>query len=124
MAEAHRTQLEELSEADQRRLRDAHARLRDAVTAYEPFIGVPLDGVTEVPVHRADEMQRAQREVESAEADLWQVRERLLGWPRPAGALSATQTAEWFFDDDLYEEPARSSRSSVGRSSLGDADQG
>ncbi|MGH9093455.1 MAG: hypothetical protein ACRDZR_19040 [Acidimicrobiales bacterium] len=90
----------ELSVEDHARLDEAHRRLRDAAKAYERFVGRQIAPDGTVMVHDFEEMAQAQAAVESAERDLWQVREELLGWSRPAWAPSAASVAEWFSDED------------------------
>ena len=106
----HRS-LDGLTPAERERLEAAHRRLRSAVDAYQEFEGGPLNATDPVPVHDLDAVARAQAEVQAAEADLWRVREELLGWARPPWAPSATQVADWFSDadrayDDLPAAPA------------------
>jgi len=50
-------------------------------------------------------MAQAYAEVDTAEAALWQLREELLGWPRPAWAPRASLVADWFSDEDrVYDD--------------------
>lgn len=96
---------DQLTPPDRQRLEEAHRRLRDAVAAYEPFIGRELVPGEQVPVHDATQMARAQAEVEKAEQELWRLREELLGWTRPAWAPEATLVADWFSEEDRsYDE--------------------
>jgi len=90
----------ELSAEDRARLDEAYRRLRDAALAYERFVGRELAPDGTVVVHDFEEMAEAQAAVESAERNLWRIREELLGWSRPAWAPSATSVAEWFSDED------------------------
>lgn len=92
--------LEDLSEAERARLQDVHERLRTAVRNYEKFSGVELAPGKDGPVHSFEEMAAAQAEVQEAEAELWQLREELLGWRRPGWAPSATSVSDWFSDED------------------------
>jgi len=94
-----------LSTEDRERLVRAHARLREAVDAYGKFVGGPLEPGQDVPVHSAREMAAAQAEIQAAEDELWQLRESLLGWARPASAARAELVADWFSDEDrIYDE--------------------
>lgn len=87
--------------SDQReQLERAHRRLREAVEAYDRFLGGPLERYGDVPAHDAGAMARAQAEVERAEAELWRLREEFLGWARPARAPAATLVADWFSEED------------------------
>ncbi|MGH8975667.1 MAG: hypothetical protein ACRD0C_20985 [Acidimicrobiia bacterium] len=90
----------DLTERERRILADAHAELRQAVEAYEPFLGKELRPGEPVPVVSADGMRAAQERVEAAEDRLWQLRERLLGWARPAWAPRASLVSDWFSDED------------------------
>lgn len=90
----------DLTAAERARLESAHARLRQAVAAYERFLGGPLVPGEPVPVHDAREMAEAQAAIESAESELWRLREELLGWHRPAWAPRATLVSDWFSDED------------------------
>ena len=90
----------ELTPDERRRLEEAHRILREAVAAYEPFLGRELKPGEPVPVHSAAEMARAQAAVEQAEQELWRLREQLLGWPRPPWAPDAALVADWFSDED------------------------
>ena len=50
-------------------------------------------------------LRSVQEKVETAEDRLWQLREELLSWVRPAWAPSATFTADWFSDEDsIYDD--------------------
>jgi hypothetical protein len=90
----------ELTEQERVRLENAHRRLREAVRAYEKFVCRPLETGQPVPVQDFDEVAGAQAEVEAAERELWQVREEVLGWPRPPWAVRATHVADWFSPED------------------------
>ena len=95
---------EELNEEGRARLEAAHRRLREAVAAYEPFIGREVSPDDELRVHDAALMAAAQRELESAEDELWRLREGLLGWARPPWTPSASLMADWFSDEDaIYD---------------------
>jgi hypothetical protein len=97
----------DLTEDERARLENAHRRLREAVKAYDRFIGRPLK-MGEIPAHDFDKVALAQAEVEAAERELWQVREELLHWPRPAWAPGATLVADWFSDEDTVYDNALS----------------
>ena len=90
----------DLTEQERDRLERAHAQLRKTVAEYEQFVGGPLGPGDQVPVHDAREMSEAQAAIESAEAELWRLREELLGWHRPAWAPRATLVSDWFSDED------------------------
>lgn len=92
--------LEDLSAEDGVVLEAAHKRLRDAVRNYDRFLGVELRPGVDVPAHGAREMGATQVEIREAEAELWRLREELLGWRRPEWAQSATSVTDWFSDED------------------------
>jgi hypothetical protein len=95
----------ELTEDERARLGNAHRRLREAVSAYDQFIGRPLKMGEPLPAHDFDKVALAQAEVEAAERELWRVREEVLHWPRPAWAPRATLVVDWFSDEDaVYDE--------------------
>ncbi len=95
----------DLTDNERRELQTALLRLRSAVAAYEPFTGGELEAGKPVPVHDLKQMSDAQAEVEAAERELWQLRERFLGWMRPASAPPAGLVADWFSEDDaIYDE--------------------
>ena len=56
---------------------------------YERFLGGELKPGEPVPVHSASEMAAAQAEVDTAEQELWRLREEILGQSRPPWAASA-----------------------------------
>jgi hypothetical protein len=89
-----------LTAAERARLESVHARLREAVAAYERFLGGSLAAGETVPLHGAREVAEAQAAIESAESELWQLREELLGWHRPAWAPRATLVSDWFSEED------------------------
>lgn len=92
--------IEDLSSEERAALQAAHARLRQAVAEYDGFVGRPLQAGVDVPAFSSKEMRAAQAEVQEAEAELWRLREKLLGWRRPSWAPSATSVADWFSDED------------------------
>ena len=95
----------ELAPDERRRLEEAHRILREAVAAYEPFLGRELKPSEPVPVHDAAKMARAQAAIEHAEQELWRLREELLGWSRPASAPNAALVTDWFSEEDrVYDE--------------------
>jgi hypothetical protein len=95
----------ELSPEDEERLREAHRRLREAVAAYEAFLGRELKPGEPVPVHQVGRTAEAQVTVEEAERELWRLREDLLGWVRPPWAPGAAHVADWFSDEDaIYDD--------------------
>ena len=86
--------------------------LRDAVAGYEPFVGLELTPGEPVPVHSAEEVARAQAEIERAEQELWRLREELLGWARPTWAPDAALVSDWFSEadrsyDEISPEPGK-----------------
>lgn len=92
--------LEDLSAEERAALEAVHERLREAVRNYDKFLGVELKSGVDVPVLSAREMGAAQAEVQEAEAELWRLREELLGWRRPGWAQSATSVSDWFSEED------------------------
>ena len=101
----------DLHPSDRQRLTVADQRLRQAVKAYEPFLGRELGPDGDPVAHDFEQMARAQAEVEEAERELWCLREELLGWPRPSWAPPATLVADWFSDEDrVYDEATPSER--------------
>jgi len=90
----------ELTEQERVKLETAHRRLREAVRAYEKVVGRPPETGQAVPVHDLDKVSAAQADVEAAERELWQVREEVLGWPRPPWAVRATHVSDWFSTED------------------------
>jgi hypothetical protein len=96
---------DDLCPADRERLESAHRRLQEAVDAYTPFLGRELRPGEDVPVHRLEDVARAQAAIETAEAELWRLREELLGWAPTPGAPKASQMAEWFSEEDrIYDD--------------------
>jgi hypothetical protein len=93
----------ELTPADRQRLEAAHRRLREAVAAYERFLGQPL--TDEVPGHNLQDVAAAQAKIEDAERELWRLREELLGWSRPAWDPGAARVSDWLSDEDrVYDD--------------------
>lgn len=90
----------DLTEAERAELKDAHAELRAAAAAYGKYSAPPLKAGQDIVPIPMDELAAAQSRVDQAEAKLWSVRERLLGWHRPSWAPSATQVADWLSDED------------------------
>jgi hypothetical protein len=102
----------DLNEEERRLLVAADTELRAAVVDYEPFLGKALPPGEPVPVVRIDAMAEAQGRIEAAEDHLWQLRERLLGWARPAWAPRASLVSDWFSDEDTaYDDAAEPTRS-------------
>jgi hypothetical protein len=94
-----------LTAEQRRRLADGHEELRAAVAAYAEFVGGALATSGGPAARSAKAMELSQRCVETAEEQLWQLRERLLGWARPSWAPRASLVADWFSDEDaLYDE--------------------
>lgn len=99
--------VDDLDPAGRERLETALRRLQEAVDAYAPFLGGELRNGEEFPAHRVGDVARAQLAIEDAEAELWRVREQLLGWARPPWAPRASQMAEWFSPEDrIYDAEA------------------
>lgn len=90
----------DLSTGERQALQDAHRELRAAVEAYEACLGKELRPGTPVTVVRAEDLQIAQERVENAERQLWDLRERLLGWARPPWAPPATLVSDWILEED------------------------
>ena len=112
VSDAARRNEPDLSPDDRTRLEVAYRSLRDAIAAYEPFAGEPLEPRHPIPVQNADEMRNAQEAVEAAEDRLWQLREELLGWTRPSWAPSAALTSDWFSEEDsVYDDVPETSAS-------------
>lgn len=104
MSVGARRRPEDLSPSDREKLRRAHKRLRDAVKAAERYRSEPPGPGIEIPVHRQEELEAAYREIDEAEAELWRLREELLGWKRPGSALSARDALDWFSEEDeIYD---------------------
>ena len=95
----------DLSPTELRALEEAHAELREAVAAYDHYVPAPVGldhPATAIPL---EELSSAQKRVEVAESRLWELRERLLGWTRPAWALPATEVSDWFSkEDQVYDD--------------------
>ena len=91
---------------DQRsELEFAHQRLRQAVEAYEKYLGGQIEPGQEFPLVDGSDVAEVQHRVEQAEQELWRLREKYLGWVRPAWAPSAAFEADWFSSDDaVYDE--------------------
>ena len=92
--------LEDLSAGERETLEATHQRLRDAVRNYDRYLGADLKPGQDAPMHSASELGAAQAEIQEAEAELWKLREELLGWRRPGWAQSATSVSDWFSDED------------------------
>lgn len=94
-----------LADNQRSELEFAHQRLRQAVEAYEKYLGGPIEPGQDFPIFNATEVAEVQRRVEEAEQELWRLREKYLGWVRPAWAPSATFEADWFSPEDaIYDE--------------------
>ena len=95
----------ELTIPERERLEAAHRELSAAVAAYDnEFVGEPLNDAP-VVVHAATAMAAAQERVDNAEAELWRLREELLGWRRPPSAQRAATVADWFSPEDaIYDD--------------------
>lgn len=106
-----RKAIEDLSPGEREALEAAHSRLRDAVSDYDRFLGLELQPGTDAPAHSLEKMSEAQARVQDAEAELWSLREKLLGWRRPSWAQSAVLVSDWFSveDSDYDDYPISSS---------------
>lgn len=93
----------ELETADQLALEQAYRRLRETALRYEPFVAHHAPEQGEPPIHSLEEMKTAQEDLLAAEEALWELRERLMNWPRPHGALRATQVVEWILEEESPE---------------------
>lgn len=103
---------DDLSGEDRARLEVARQELAAAVAAYQRFIGGALVPGEPMLVVNAGELGDAQGAVELAEANLWQLREQLLGWSRPSWAPNAALIADWFSEEDaIYDEVAETTSS-------------
>lgn len=92
---------QELTPVERARLEEAHRELSRAVATYETkFIDGPLAPSEDVPIHGADAIAAAQARIDTAEQNLWRVREELLGWKRPSWAQRAADVTDWFSDED------------------------
>lgn len=102
----------DLSPQEHEALENAHGELRNAVEAYEVFLGKELQPGTDVLVVKEDELKAAQERVEAAERELWELRERLLGWTRPSWTPPATLVSDWILEDDpgYDNEPNRATQ--------------
>jgi hypothetical protein len=100
--------IDNLSASERGKLSTAQQRLTQAVKNYARFERrAPLRAGEEAPSHDFEEMLAAQKEVREAEADLWKLRETLLGWHRPTWAPAATQVSDWFLEEEEQGEPVQ-----------------
>jgi hypothetical protein len=90
----------DLTPGEHRALAAALAELRAAVTNYEQYLGRELKPGTGIPVVSGSELSEAQKRIEGAEENLWKLRERFLGWSRPASTPRASLVTDWFSDED------------------------
>ena len=90
----------DLTPNEHRALADAHAELRAAVSNYEQYLGRELKPGAPIPVVNGRELSEAQKRIEEAEENLWKLRERFLGWSRPASTPRASLVSDWFSDED------------------------
>jgi hypothetical protein len=91
-----------LASPDRERLQRAHQRLLDAVAAMESLESRSEQAASEEATQRLAE---AYTEVGAAEAELWRLREELLGWVRPSWTPRASAVADWFSDEDrVYDD--------------------
>lgn len=101
---------DQLTPAQRKALGRAHQRLREAVAAYEPFRVGQLQPGKPVPVHNLEAMAKAQAAIEEAEAELWHLREDLLGWRRPVWAPRAELVSDWFSPEDAAYDDVDTTR--------------
>lgn len=101
----------DLTASERRALQDAHRELRASAEAYEALLGKELQPGAPVTIVGAEDLQGAQERVEKAERQLWELRERLLGWARPTWAPPATLVSDWILEDD----PGYDDESALGR---------
>lgn len=92
--------IDNLSDDDRSLLVAAHERLNRAVEQYQPFLDRRRLKNGEIQGHPRAAILRAQQAVADAEANLWQLREQLLGWRRPSSGFNATWAADWFSPED------------------------
>lgn len=105
MSVGARRRPEDLSPAEHEELSLAHARLREAVAAAEPFRGGELPTNGDIEPKDGTAMARAYKQIDEAERELWALRERFLGWPRPVSAIPAREVTDWFSEEDtIYDE--------------------
>jgi hypothetical protein len=90
----------DLTPDERRLLANAHTELRAAVKNYEQYLGRELKPGTPIPVVGASELREAQERIDQAEENLWKLRERLLGWSRPASTPRASLVTDWFSEED------------------------
>ncbi len=96
---------DELGPNERQQLEEAQYRLREAVAAYEQYVGRELVAGEQTLVHDAKQVAEAQTSVEEAERELWRLREQLLAWERPSWAPGAALVADWFSKDDaVYDD--------------------
>ena len=79
----------ELTVPERECLEAAHRELSAAVAAYENAVGGKPLSDAPITVYAATAMAAAQERVDSAEIELWRLREELLGWRRPPWAQRA-----------------------------------
>lgn len=102
---AERTYGDELSSEDLRRLKSALDELRAAVVDYDKYLATEPLGMTDVVPIPLDELAKAQHRITEAEAELWRLREELLGWVRPTSLPSASSVTDWFSkEDEIYDK--------------------
>jgi len=74
--------------------------LKEAVADYDRFVvTAPLGAGDVVPIS-IEEMADAHKRVTDAEAELWRLREELIGWVRPPSLPAATFVTDWFSEED------------------------
>lgn len=95
--------VEDLDPGDRRRLEEAHRQLRHAVREYVAVAPDPELGIGDAADTPLDVMRRAEAAVQEAEARLWELRARLLGWHRRPTDLSALQARDWFDEEVDYD---------------------
>lgn len=90
---------EELTPDEVEQLRRARTRLLEAAREADEFRGKELQPGKDPEPKNLDEMARAYAAVDNAERDVWELRERLMGWSRPASSISARESIDWLLED-------------------------
>ncbi|MCA1840048.1 MAG: hypothetical protein ABR507_10345 [Actinomycetota bacterium] len=95
---------EELTAEESAQLKAAHARLREAALAAERFRSQELKPGEDLEPKKIEEMAKVYAAIDSAERELWRLREKLLSWSRPPSAISARESIDWILEDFEQEE--------------------
>ena len=79
--------------------------LQAAVADYDRYVATEPLGMKDVVPIPIEELACSHRRVTEAEAELWRLREELLGWSRPMSLPGAASVADWFSEEDkIYDE--------------------